>query len=57
MTARALEHEFAAGNRVVAIATRPATALTTVTPADARDLHLAGCLTFRGLHAGRSSPR
>jgi Mg2+-importing ATPase len=43
---RALEREFAAGNRVVAIATRPATALRAVTPDDEHDLHLAGYLTF-----------
>jgi P-type Mg2+ transporter len=43
---RVLEREFAAGNRVVAIATRPATALTAVSPADEHDLHLAGYLTF-----------
>ena len=41
-----LEREFAAGNRVVAIATRPATGLTAVTPDDEHDLHLAGYLTF-----------
>jgi P-type Mg2+ transporter len=45
-TRRVLEREFAAGNRVVAIATRPATALTSVTPADEHDLHLAGYLSF-----------
>ncbi len=43
---RLLEREFAAGNRVVAIATRPATAQTAVTPDDEHDLHLAGYLTF-----------
>ncbi len=43
---RALEREFSAGNRVVAIATRAAPELTTVTPADEHDLCLAGYLTF-----------
>ncbi|MGZ4784591.1 MAG: magnesium-translocating P-type ATPase, partial [Acidimicrobiales bacterium] len=43
---RLLEHEFADGNRVVAVATRPAPELTAVTPDDEHDLHLAGYLTF-----------
>ncbi len=42
----ALDAEFAAGNRVVAVATRPAAGLTTVTAADERDLVLAGLLVF-----------
>ncbi len=43
---RVLNRAFGAGNRVVAIATRPATAQTAVTPDDEHDLHLAGYLTF-----------
>ncbi len=42
----ALAAEFAAGNRVVAVATRPAPDLTRLTPADERDLRLAGLLVF-----------
>jgi P-type Mg2+ transporter len=42
----ALDAEFAAGNRVVAIATRPAADLVTLTPADEHGLHLAGLLVF-----------
>ena len=41
-----LEREFGAGNRVVAIATRPAPDLTAVVPDDEHDLHLAGYLVF-----------
>ena len=41
-----LEREFAAGNRVVAVATRSASGLTAVGPADERDLDLAGYLIF-----------
>jgi Mg2+-importing ATPase len=41
-----LDREFAAGNRVVAIATRPAPGLTSVSPDDEHDLQLAGFLTF-----------
>ncbi|HYA09460.1 MAG TPA: HAD-IC family P-type ATPase, partial [Gaiellaceae bacterium] len=37
---------FAAGTRVVAVATRPADGLTTVTPADEHDLELRGFLCF-----------
>ncbi|MGZ4529366.1 MAG: magnesium-translocating P-type ATPase, partial [Mycobacterium sp.] len=37
---------FAAGRRVVAVAARPAPELTEVTPADERDLLLAGFLVF-----------
>ncbi len=43
---RVLDTEFAAGNRVVAVASRPATELSSVTPADEHDLVLAGYLTF-----------
>ncbi|HEX2704614.1 MAG TPA: magnesium-translocating P-type ATPase [Candidatus Lustribacter sp.] len=43
---RVLEREFAAGNRVVAVATRPAPELATLSPADEHDLRLAGYLTF-----------
>src|SRR5690349_3893654 len=42
----ALAAEFAAGNRVVAVATRPAPDLTRLTPADERGLRLAGFLVF-----------
>src|SRR6266508_2568141 len=42
----ALAAEFAAGNRVVAVATRPAPDLTRLTPADEHDLRLAGLLVF-----------
>jgi Mg2+-importing ATPase len=46
-TARAaLDAEFAAGNRVVAVATRPADGLTGVTSADEHDLRLVGLLVF-----------
>ncbi|MGZ6952294.1 MAG: magnesium-translocating P-type ATPase [Acidimicrobiia bacterium] len=43
---RVLEREFAAGNRVVAVASRPAPELTSVTAGDEHDLHLGGFLTF-----------
>ncbi|QUW85539.1 magnesium-translocating P-type ATPase (plasmid) [Streptomyces mirabilis] len=43
---RALEAEFAAGNRVVAVATRPAPGTAGPAPADERDLRLAGLLVF-----------
>jgi P-type Mg2+ transporter len=42
----ALAAEFAAGNRVVAVATRPAPDLTQLTPDDEHDLGLAGLLVF-----------
>jgi Mg2+-importing ATPase len=42
----ALEAEFAAGNRVVAVATRAVPGLDTPTPADEHDLTLAGLLVF-----------
>ncbi|MEP7021329.1 MAG: hypothetical protein ABI808_11800 [Pseudonocardiales bacterium] len=42
----ALNAEFAAGNRVVAVATRPAPALVTPTAADERDRALVGLLVF-----------
>jgi Mg2+-importing ATPase len=41
-----LESEFAAGNRVVAVATRPVTSTSTPEPADERDLQLRGLLVF-----------
>ncbi|HYT81144.1 MAG TPA: magnesium-translocating P-type ATPase [Actinomycetota bacterium] len=41
-----LQTEFAAGSRVVAVATRTASGLEKVTPADERDLDLAGFLVF-----------
>ncbi len=44
--AAALEAEFAAGNRVVAVATRDAPGTTTLTPADERDLVFRGLLVF-----------
>jgi Mg2+-importing ATPase len=42
----ALAAEFAAGNRVVAVATRPATTEQPLTPDDERDLTLLGLLVF-----------
>jgi len=42
----ALDALFAAGRRVVAVATRPAPELTTITPDDERDFVLAGFLVF-----------
>jgi Mg2+-importing ATPase len=46
-TARAvLNREFAAGKRVVAVATRPAPTMTAIAPADEHDLRLAGFLVF-----------
>jgi P-type Mg2+ transporter len=42
----ALEAEFAAGNRVVAVATRPFTDERTPTPDDESGLHLVGLLVF-----------
>ena len=42
----ALDARFAAGARVVAVATRPAAGLQTIGPADERDLELAGLLVF-----------
>ena len=42
----ALQAEFLAGNRVVAVATRPATSEATPTSDDERDLRLAGLLVF-----------
>ncbi|QCH24019.1 magnesium-translocating P-type ATPase [Mycobacteroides salmoniphilum] len=42
----ALAAEFAAGNRVVAVATRSATTLVTPSPDDERDLRFAGLLVF-----------
>ncbi|WP_051866234.1 magnesium-translocating P-type ATPase [Streptosporangium roseum] len=41
-----LRDQFAAGSRVVAVASRPAAGLTVPTPADERDLILAGFLVF-----------
>ncbi|EWM12143.1 magnesium-translocating P-type ATPase [Kutzneria sp. 744] len=45
-TRHALAAEFAAGNRVVAVAIRPATGTRPPEPADERDLHLVGLLVF-----------
>jgi len=42
----ALDTEFAAGNRVVAVATRPAAELATLTAGDEHDLRLIGLLVF-----------
>jgi Mg2+-importing ATPase len=42
----ALDAEFAAGNRVVAVATRPAPGQWVLTPDDERDLQLRGLLVF-----------
>ncbi|MEV0563756.1 magnesium-translocating P-type ATPase [Dactylosporangium sp. NPDC050588] len=44
--ATALAAEFTAGNRVVAVATRPAPGLTQLTTADEHSLRLAGLLIF-----------
>jgi P-type Mg2+ transporter len=41
-----LQEQFAAGSRVVAVASRPAEGTTVPTPADERDLTLAGFLVF-----------
>jgi Mg2+-importing ATPase len=41
-----LDREFAAGNRVVAVATRPAPDLAAIAPADEAGLHLEGFLVF-----------
>jgi len=41
-----LDGQFAAGSRVIAVATRPADRRTTMTDDDERDLELAGFLTF-----------
>ena len=41
-----VDREFAAGNRVVAVASRSGAGLERVTPADEHDLHLAGYLVF-----------
>ena len=42
----ALDAEFAAGNRVVAVAAKPADGLVSLTASDERDLRLAGLLIF-----------
>ncbi|WP_028266302.1 magnesium-translocating P-type ATPase [Arthrobacter sp. MA-N2] len=41
-----LDEQFDAGSRVVAVATRPATGLSSITPDDEKDLVLAGFLVF-----------
>jgi len=41
-----VDREFAAGNRVVAVATRDGAGLETITPSDEHELHLAGYLIF-----------
>ena len=41
-----VDREFAAGNRVVAVASRGGTGLEGITPSDEHDLHLAGYLVF-----------
>ena len=41
-----LDNEFRSGNRVVAVASRQAPALTAITDRDEHDLHLAGFLVF-----------
>ncbi|MBS2531731.1 magnesium-translocating P-type ATPase [Catenulispora sp. NF23] len=43
---KALDAEFAAGNRVVAVATRPVSGMSQVTPDDERGLILVGFLVF-----------
>jgi Mg2+-importing ATPase len=42
----ALDAEFAAGNRVIAVATRQAPGQSSISPADERDLTLGGILVF-----------
>ncbi|MEU8006126.1 magnesium-translocating P-type ATPase [Catellatospora sp. NPDC049111] len=42
----ALAAEFSAGNRVIAVAAKPAAGLDVVTAADEKDLHYAGLLVF-----------
>jgi len=51
----ALEREFAAGNRVIAVAGRPAPGATALVPGDEKDLILAGFLIF--LDAPKASAR
>ena len=41
-----VDREFAAGNRVVAVASRHGAGLETITPEEEHDLHLAGYLVF-----------
>lgn len=41
-----MDAEFAAGSRVIAVATRPAPSITRISTDDERDLHLAGFLIF-----------
>ena len=41
-----LDREFSEGNRVVAVASRPAQELSDATPADEHDLHLDGFISF-----------
>ena len=41
-----VDREFAAGNRVVAVASRSGAGLERITPSDEHDLHLAGYLVF-----------
>lgn len=43
---RTLDAQFAAGNRVVAVAARPAPGRTSITAADEQDLRLCGILVF-----------
>jgi len=43
---RVVDREFAAGNRVVAVATRSGAGLHGISPSDEHDLKLAGCLVF-----------
>ncbi|MBS2965880.1 magnesium-translocating P-type ATPase [Actinocrinis puniceicyclus] len=51
----ALDREFAAGNRVIAVAGRPAPAAAALGPGDEKDLTLAGFLVF--LDAPKTSAR
>ena len=46
VTQQVVDREFAAGNRVVAVATRSGSGLETITPSDEHDLHLVGYLVF-----------
>ncbi|HUZ52714.1 MAG TPA: magnesium-translocating P-type ATPase [Streptosporangiaceae bacterium] len=52
----ALEAEFAAGNRVVAVATRQAAGLTALTADDEHDLRLAGLLVFLDAPKASAAP-
>ncbi len=52
-----LDAEFAAGNRVVAVATREAKGRSSITPADEHGLTFRGILVFLDPTSGRWTPR